>query len=235
MSTHSGPSPTAPTSAVRNTVGKGKEISKENLNGPASDAALREYCNKHYNQLLPILAEKIHQEKVQQENPKAVKARLNFDEVSQHSESGTPSKRRDLRKRLGSKYVRSVSGSPEPRRDRSESLRKRGPERKTVFKGWRKLLKVVTKVPAQEEHNLLLRKIITKENPLAGRKRCPKGKTVQEDTGSQDQKVRSQILRRMICPNHGMVVNEIRLEWWFEQDIDEEGVRFEGDENGDEV
>ncbi|GJU00219.1 hypothetical protein Tco_1110557 [Tanacetum coccineum] len=26
-----------------------------------------------------------------------------------------------------------------------------------------------------------------------------------------------------------------KLEWWFEQDIDEEGVRFEGDKDGDEV
>ncbi|GJW24489.1 hypothetical protein Tco_0038300 [Tanacetum coccineum] len=26
-----------------------------------------------------------------------------------------------------------------------------------------------------------------------------------------------------------------KLEWWFEQDIDEEEVRFEGDEDGDEV
>ncbi|GJY99194.1 reverse transcriptase domain-containing protein [Tanacetum coccineum] len=65
---------------------------------------------------------------------KAVKARLNFEEVLQHSESGTPSKRRDLRKRLGSKRIRSTSGSPEPRRGRSESPRKRGPERETVFK-----------------------------------------------------------------------------------------------------
>ncbi|GKG26933.1 hypothetical protein Tco_0402636, partial [Tanacetum coccineum] len=62
------------------------------------------------------------------------KARLNFKEVSQHSESGTPSKKRDLRKRLGSRRIRSTSGSPTPRRGRSESLRKRDPERKTVFK-----------------------------------------------------------------------------------------------------
>ncbi|GKA51749.1 reverse transcriptase domain-containing protein [Tanacetum coccineum] len=213
MSTHSGPSPTAPTSAVRNTVGRGKETSQENLNGPASNATLREYCDKHYNQLLLILAEKMHQEK--------------------HFESGTPSRRRDLRKRLGSKYVRNVSRSPEPRRDRSESPRKRGLERKTVFKRLEKgvfhrlgdnkrvclntrtiqdtirtttvaeILKAVTKVPAREEHNLLLRKIITKKNPHAGRKCCPKGKIVQEDTGSQDQKGRSQVLRRTICPNHG--------------------------------
>nr|GEZ28676.1 reverse transcriptase domain-containing protein [Tanacetum cinerariifolium] len=54
--------------------------------------------DKHYNQLLPILAEKMHQEKLQQEKLKAVKARLNFKEVSQHPESGTPSRRRDLKK-----------------------------------------------------------------------------------------------------------------------------------------
>ncbi|GKB76806.1 reverse transcriptase domain-containing protein [Tanacetum coccineum] len=134
MSMHSGSSPTAPTFVVRNTVGREKEISQGNLNGPVSDAALREYCDKHYNQLLPILAEKMHQEKVQQEKLKAVKARLNFEEVSQHSESGTPSRRRDLRKRIRSKRICSVSGSPKPRRGRSESPRKRDPERKTVFK-----------------------------------------------------------------------------------------------------
>nr|GEU57489.1 hypothetical protein [Tanacetum cinerariifolium] len=103
MRTRSGPYPTTPTSAVRNTIGQGKEISQGNLNGPASDAALREYCDKHYNQLLPILLRKC-------------------------------TKRRDLRKRLGSRRIRSVYGSPEPRRDRSESPRKRDPKRKTVFK-----------------------------------------------------------------------------------------------------
>nr|GEU64416.1 hypothetical protein [Tanacetum cinerariifolium] len=43
-------------------------------------------------------------------------------------------RRRDIRKRLGSRRVRSVSGSPEPRRGRPESLRKKDPERKTMFK-----------------------------------------------------------------------------------------------------
>ncbi|GJR94970.1 hypothetical protein Tco_0267144 [Tanacetum coccineum] len=113
---------------------KGKEIPQENLDGSASDAALREYCDKHYNQLLPILAEKTHQEKVQQEKLKAVKARLNFEEVSQHSESGTLSRMKDLKKRLGYKHIRSISESPEPRRDRSESPKKKGPKRKTMFK-----------------------------------------------------------------------------------------------------
>ncbi|GJR24129.1 hypothetical protein Tco_0972656 [Tanacetum coccineum] len=140
MSTHSGPTPTAPTSIVRNTAGRGKEIPQENLDGSASDADLREYCDKHYNQLLPILAEKMHQEKVQQEKLKAVKARLNFEEVSQHSESGTPSRRKDFRKRLGYKHVRSISESPEPKHERSESPRKKGPERKTVFKRLEKVV-----------------------------------------------------------------------------------------------
>ncbi|GJZ78691.1 reverse transcriptase domain-containing protein [Tanacetum coccineum] len=120
-----------PTSAVQNTLGK-EQISQD-LGRSASDAAMREYCDRNYHQLLPIIAEKVHQEKVQQEKLKAVKARLNFEEASQHSESGTPS-RRDLKKRFGSRRVRSMSGSPEPRRDRSESPKKRDPERKTMFK-----------------------------------------------------------------------------------------------------
>ncbi|GJZ54717.1 hypothetical protein Tco_0609910 [Tanacetum coccineum] len=41
---------------------------------------------------------------------------------------------RDLRKRPGSRYIRSVSESPEPRRDRPESPRKIDPVRKTMFK-----------------------------------------------------------------------------------------------------
>ncbi|GKE37454.1 hypothetical protein Tco_1460859, partial [Tanacetum coccineum] len=87
-STHSGPSPTTHTSAVRNTAGREKGKLQENPNEPASDATLREFCDRNYNQLLPILTEKMHQEKMQQEKLKAVKARLNFEEVSQYSESG---------------------------------------------------------------------------------------------------------------------------------------------------
>nr|GFB58360.1 reverse transcriptase domain-containing protein [Tanacetum cinerariifolium] len=64
----------------------------------ASDTALREYCERNYHQLLPITPEKVHQEKVQQEKLKAVKARLNFKDPSQHSESGTPSSEGALRK-----------------------------------------------------------------------------------------------------------------------------------------
>nr|GEW93458.1 reverse transcriptase domain-containing protein [Tanacetum cinerariifolium] len=101
---------------------------------PASDAALREYCDRNYYQLLPVIAEKVHQEKVQQERLKAVKARPNFEETSQHSELGTPSRRRDLKKRLGSRHARGMSESPESRRDHSKSPRKKDLERRKTFK-----------------------------------------------------------------------------------------------------
>nr|GEX98228.1 hypothetical protein [Tanacetum cinerariifolium] len=58
--------------------------------------------------------------------------------VLQHSESGTPNRRRDLNNRLGSRHARGMSGSPEPRRGHFESPRKRDPERKTVFKRLKK-------------------------------------------------------------------------------------------------
>ncbi|GJT37101.1 reverse transcriptase domain-containing protein [Tanacetum coccineum] len=135
--------PSLPASAVRNTVGKGNEQTSKNPNRPASDAALREYRGKYYHQILPIIAEKVQQEKAQHEKLKEVKARLNFDvcsgrnskiqEVSQHSESRTPDVRGDLRRRLRSKHINSMSRSPEPnpsvffriRRERSESPRNR--------------------------------------------------------------------------------------------------------------
>ncbi|GJX49749.1 reverse transcriptase domain-containing protein [Tanacetum coccineum] len=101
MSIHEQTHLSQPTFAVRNTLGK-EQISQD-LGRPAFDAALREYCDENYHQLLSIIAEMVHQEKVQQENLKAVKACLNFEEASQHSESGTPSKRSFLRKRLRSR------------------------------------------------------------------------------------------------------------------------------------
>ncbi|GKF78479.1 hypothetical protein Tco_0234047 [Tanacetum coccineum] len=76
----------------------------------------------------------MHQEKVQQEKLKAIKARLNFEETSQYSESRAPSRRRDVRKRIGPKDARSMSRSPEPRRDRSSSPRRKDPKRETVFR-----------------------------------------------------------------------------------------------------
>ncbi|GJV63169.1 reverse transcriptase domain-containing protein [Tanacetum coccineum] len=76
---------TPPTSAVRNTVGKEKEQTLTKPDRLASDATLREYCDKHYHQLLPIIAEKVHNEKVQQEKLKEAGDRGRS--VFAHSES----------------------------------------------------------------------------------------------------------------------------------------------------
>nr|GFA88763.1 reverse transcriptase domain-containing protein [Tanacetum cinerariifolium] len=92
--------PTRPTFVVRNTVGKGNEKTLEKPNRLAFDAALREHYEKYYDQLLLIIAKKVHKEKEQHNKLKQVKARLNFEgclgknskiqEVSQHSESMKP-------------------------------------------------------------------------------------------------------------------------------------------------
>nr|GEW35110.1 reverse transcriptase domain-containing protein [Tanacetum cinerariifolium] len=88
MSNHKRSTPSQPTPAIWNTVGKGKELVLQDQGEHASDAALSEYCDKKYNQLLPIIAEKLKQET--NEKLKEVKARLNFEEqsrMSQYSES----------------------------------------------------------------------------------------------------------------------------------------------------
>ncbi|GKB55165.1 hypothetical protein Tco_0905918 [Tanacetum coccineum] len=193
MSTNEQTPLSQPTSVERNTLGK--EPVPQDPGRPIFDEALREYCDRSYLQILPIIAEKVHQEKVQQKKLKAVKACLNFEETSHHSESGTPIRRRGLKERLGPRFVRSRSGSLEPRRSRSESPKKKGPERKAVFKRLEKgvfhrlgdkgrmypytqttqgvghttvaaeTLKVATKVLVQEQWNPLLRHIITKGHP----------------------------------------------------------------------
>ncbi|GKA31955.1 hypothetical protein Tco_0718322, partial [Tanacetum coccineum] len=72
------------------------------------------------------------------------------------------------------------------------------------------ILKVVTKVPAQKEQNLLLRNTITKEHPHARRKYYHKVMVAQEDTRSYGQKSRDQALRMTIYPSHGYARKLIR-------------------------
>nr|GEY85417.1 reverse transcriptase domain-containing protein [Tanacetum cinerariifolium] len=128
MSTNEHTPVSQPMSAVRNTLGKEQFL--QDSGRLASDAALREYFDTNYHKLLPIIAKKVHQEKVQQEKVKAVKARLNFEEASQYFESETPSRRRILKERIESRHVCGMSGSPEPRRDHSESPRKKRSRKK---------------------------------------------------------------------------------------------------------
>nr|GEY89733.1 reverse transcriptase domain-containing protein [Tanacetum cinerariifolium] len=79
--------PSQPTPAVRNTAGKGDGTTPQGQDGPASDAALREYRDKNYNQLLPIMDEKFNREKEKNEKLKELKARLNFEGCSGTSRS----------------------------------------------------------------------------------------------------------------------------------------------------
>nr|GEY20071.1 hypothetical protein [Tanacetum cinerariifolium] len=101
------------TSAVRNTWGRGNKQVIKNSDRPVSDAALREYCDKYYHQLLPNIAKKSPPKK-------------------KHSESTTPNVRGEHRRGRWSGRSRSMSGSPERtsvffrlRRDRSEPPRHR--------------------------------------------------------------------------------------------------------------
>ncbi|GKG05126.1 hypothetical protein Tco_0315513, partial [Tanacetum coccineum] len=72
------------------------------------------------------------------------------------------------------------------------------------------MLKVITRVPAQEEHSLFLRNIIVEEHPRARLKSCQKVKTVKEDIGSQGLRSRGQTLRMTIYPNRGYARKLIR-------------------------
>ncbi|GJW39598.1 hypothetical protein Tco_0065443 [Tanacetum coccineum] len=107
MSNHKRTTHSQPTSAVRNTVGRGNEPATQDRGGPASDAALREYCDKNYNQLLLIMSEKFNREKEKSEKLKELKSRLNFE---------------------------GCSGTSRMRRERSRSPRQRSKEG-GVFKG----------------------------------------------------------------------------------------------------
>nr|GEW38008.1 reverse transcriptase domain-containing protein [Tanacetum cinerariifolium] len=148
-----------PTSAMRNTLGK-EQISQD-IDKPASDAALREYCNRNYHQRLSIIAEKVHQEK------------------------GNQAEGMTSEKRFGSRRIRSVFGSPEPRRGQPRSPRKRDPKRKTMFKRLEK--GCIPQAWRQREE-------------YTGRKPCQKAKVAQEGTESQGQKSKGQALRMTIYP-----------------------------------
>nr|GEV04488.1 hypothetical protein [Tanacetum cinerariifolium] len=124
ISNHEQSAPSQSTSVVRNTVGRGKEPTQQ-------DAALREYCDKNYNQLLPIIAEKFNKEKERNEKLKEVKARLNFEGcsgTSQYFDSRTMSAN-EHEGRHRSRRSRSPRPIPSVfsriRRDRSRSPRSR--------------------------------------------------------------------------------------------------------------
>ncbi|GJT77232.1 hypothetical protein Tco_1043957, partial [Tanacetum coccineum] len=73
------PTPSHPKSDVRNTEGKDKQTPQ----GSAVD--LEEFYEKHYEKLLPIMADKYEHERRKKEKPKEVKARLDFGDVQKRT------------------------------------------------------------------------------------------------------------------------------------------------------
>nr|GEW67705.1 reverse transcriptase domain-containing protein [Tanacetum cinerariifolium] len=103
------------TYVVRNTVGRRKEPVSQDRGGLGSDAALREYCDKNYNQLLSIIAENFKKEKGINDKLKEVKARLNFEERSgtswKNSATGEDWRRKTFRFGLDEPHGRKVTVS----------------------------------------------------------------------------------------------------------------------------
>nr|GEV46396.1 reverse transcriptase domain-containing protein [Tanacetum cinerariifolium] len=83
MSNHEQTAPRQPTSAGRNTIGKGKEPTPQDQGRLASDIALREYCDKNYNQLMPIIVEKFNGGEHWKSRSKKKKSSKEEDDLSQ--------------------------------------------------------------------------------------------------------------------------------------------------------
>ncbi|GJS61128.1 hypothetical protein Tco_0655912 [Tanacetum coccineum] len=143
MSNHEQPTPSHPKSDVRNTIGKNKQIPQDSVR-TTSAVDLEEFCEKHYEKLLPIMADKYEYEKRKKEKLEEVKARLDFGDTrkkstraqeSAYSESRTISPRRQRRSRSPR---RNPSVFTRLRRERSRSPRHgyKNKERResTVFK-----------------------------------------------------------------------------------------------------
>ncbi|GKC44606.1 hypothetical protein Tco_1062328, partial [Tanacetum coccineum] len=105
MSNHEQPTPSHPRSDVRNTIGKDKQT-PQGSERTTSDVDLKEFCEKHYEKLLPIMADKYEYEKRKKEKLEEVKSRLDFGDArkkstraqeSAYSESRTVSPRRRRR------------------------------------------------------------------------------------------------------------------------------------------
>ncbi|GJU92892.1 hypothetical protein Tco_1317648 [Tanacetum coccineum] len=128
MSSHEQHTPTVPTSTVRNTRGRS---GPQHLEEPTPDEVLRELCDKNYQQLLPLIAEKMQKEKERQDKLNAVKARLLYGnetrrnhEESHYSESKTPTARtKPRRSRHQSSHEKEIEVQPREHHHRGTSSR----------------------------------------------------------------------------------------------------------------
>ncbi|GJT96454.1 hypothetical protein Tco_1091972 [Tanacetum coccineum] len=103
-----------------------------NLDKHAFDTTLREYCDKNYNQLLPIMAKKFNREKEKSEKLKELKSHLNSEGcsgTSRYTESKTmDTKEHGKRHRSRRSYSPRTSVFSRIRRERSRSTRQMSKE-----------------------------------------------------------------------------------------------------------
>ncbi|GKC98969.1 hypothetical protein Tco_1169244 [Tanacetum coccineum] len=143
MINHEQPTPSHPKSDVRNMVGKNKQTPQGSTR-TTSAVDLKEFCEKHYEKLLPIMADKYEYERRKKEKLEEVKARLDFGEArkkstraqeSEYSVSRTMSPRRQRRSRSPR---HNLSVFTRLRRERSRSPRheykSKARRESTVFK-----------------------------------------------------------------------------------------------------
>ncbi|GKD61403.1 hypothetical protein Tco_1298912 [Tanacetum coccineum] len=129
-------------SAVRNTADKGSKQTPSSNSECLPADKLREICEKHYNQILPIMAEKVQQEKLQ-----GVQTRLTYGKSS-HRNSQTQSskseshdrKKRPKRRRQspvtasrGTHSSRTARVFSRLKHERDKPTRRRSPVSTTVF------------------------------------------------------------------------------------------------------
>ncbi|GKC40214.1 hypothetical protein Tco_1052598, partial [Tanacetum coccineum] len=84
MSNHEQPTPSHLRSDVRNMIGKDKQTPQDSAR-TTSAVDLEEFCEKHYEKLLPIMANKYEYEKRKKEKLEEVKARLDFGDARKKS------------------------------------------------------------------------------------------------------------------------------------------------------
>ncbi|GJS28593.1 reverse transcriptase domain-containing protein [Tanacetum coccineum] len=143
MSNHEQPTPSHPKSDVRNTAGKDKQTPQGSAR-TTSAVDLEEFCEKHYEKLLSIMADKYEYEQRKKEKLEEVKARLDFGGTRKnstraqelaYSESRTMSPRRHSRshspRQSSSVFTRlKREKSRSPRHDHKNKTRRES----TVFK-----------------------------------------------------------------------------------------------------
>nr|GFA69493.1 hypothetical protein [Tanacetum cinerariifolium] len=125
-----------------NTVGREKSQLHKTEAGPRP-TGLQAYCDKNYNQLLPIIVENFNKEKERNKKLKEVKARLNFEgcfRTSRYSESRMMNTKEHEKRHISRRFH---SARPSPsvfsriRRDQSRSPNQNSKEKARVCsKGW---------------------------------------------------------------------------------------------------